>query len=266
VISDDADFGDGSAKAAGATKETVMATAALRSHTPTDIGRQDTVRRRRDRRFLGMSPRPLLALLASSSVFVTIASAARADEGFAEPPPNVHVAAETHERPILEPSLARLEPEASSVRLLVGPAGKIDRHGAEPGLFVATEFGSGLPGLRLEAAWLGVGNPRGVAQYTSELTLDFGARSWVHPVLGAGAGVARTSSSAAADGTLDPNHGATLGVGVIRTGVSFRLPLDETDARIALDASGIFPAIHGADAPKGLTPWATGTVGVLVGF
>jgi hypothetical protein len=44
------------------------------------------------------------------------------------------------------------------------------------------------------------------------------------------------------------------------------LPLDETDARIALDASGVFPAIHGADAPKGLTPWATGTVGVLVGF
>jgi hypothetical protein len=30
--------------------------------------------------------------------------------------------------------------------------------------------------------------------------------------------------------------------------------------------TGTFPAIHGADAPKDLTPWAMGTVGVMIGF
>jgi hypothetical protein len=205
----------------------------------------------------------MIALAPVTALSLMIAAPAHADEGFAEPP-EVHVA--ESERPVFEPSFTAPDPHASVMRLLVGPAGKVDAHGAEPGLFVATEFGKGPAGLRLEAAWLGVGKPAGVSQYTGELTLDFGGRSRIHPAIGAGAGVARTSSSVDDHGAVDDKHGATLGVGVVRTGVSFRLPFEETDARLALDVTGTFPAIRGADAPKDLTPWAMGTVGVMIGF
>jgi hypothetical protein len=211
-----------------------------------------------------MSQSPFLALTPLAALALTIASPARADQGFAEPP-DVHVA-ESYDRPVFEPSFDSVDPHASVVRLLVGPAAKVDTHGAQPGLFVASEFGKGPAGLRLEGAWLGVGKPNGVAQYTGELTLDFGGRSRIHPVLGAGGGVARTGSSVDANGAVDDKHGATLGIGVVRSGVSFRLPFEETDARLALDVTGAFPAIRGADAPKDLTPWAMGTVGVMIGF
>jgi hypothetical protein len=223
-----------------------------------------------------MSHRHSLSLFAAALVSFATLGDARADGGYAEPPPvhggspsdlpSAHVASDPSERPVFDPSLELRDPNASVFRLLVGPAGKLDARGAEPGLFVATEFGSGPAGLRLEADWLGVGDPRGVAQYTGQLTLDFGGRSRIHPVLGAGAGVARTMSSTSADGVADDKHGATLGIGAARAGVSFRLPFEETDARIAVDATGIFPAIKGSDAPRGLTPWATGTLGVMIGF
>jgi hypothetical protein len=125
-----------------------------------------------------MSPRPpLVPLVATVAAvaFVTLAPAARADDGFAEPP-DAHVASD-FDRPVFEPSFDARDPHASVFRILVGPAGKVDARGAQPGLFVATEFGKGPAGLRLEGAWLGVGNPRGIAEYTGELTLDFGGRS-----------------------------------------------------------------------------------------
>jgi hypothetical protein len=156
-------------------------------------------------------------------------------------------------------------PRASLVRLLVGPAGKLDARSASPGLLAALDIGRGPTGFRLTAAWLDVGSEHGLSQYTGEITLDFGGRSRLRPVIGAGGGVARTSSSVREDGTLDASTGATLGIGTVRAGLGLRLPFDEADARVTLDLTGALPAIRTDHAPD-VTPWALASLTVGVGF
>jgi len=214
-----------------------------------------------------------LALLGFLSAPVGVAlapSEARAD-GFATPPgDDNHVA-------VAEPRVDRrfdddvppsfvADDKLSVIRFLVGPSAKFDAESAAPGLLVATDIGKGPAGLRLTGAWMNVGTDHGISQYTGELTLDFGGRSRIRPVVGAGGGVARTSSSQKSDGTLDTEHGATLGIGIVRGGIGLRLPLEDADARVQLDVTGAFPAIRGDSAPDGLTPWAMASLTVGVGF
>src|SRR5205823_1711201 len=136
----------------------------------------------------------------------------------------------------------------------VGPAGKIDAESAAPGLLAAIDIGRGPTGLRFSGVWIDVGDAKGLSQYTGELTIDFGGRSRIRPVIGAGGGVARTSSSVKADGTPDPTSGSTIGVGLVRAGLGVRLPFEDADARVALDLTGTLPAIRGSSAPD-LSPW-----------
>lgn len=210
------------------------------------------------------SLRPLTALALLTAALIAPAEA-RA-YGFATPPSGGgrSIAVSSSDRLL---SLDDLDagPRPSLVRLLVGPAGKVDAESASPGLLAALDIGRGPAGFRLSGAWLDVGADHGLSQYTGELTLDFGGRSRFRPVIAAGGGVARTSSSVRADGSLDTSSGATLGIGTLRAGLGFRLPLDQADARITLDVTGALPAIRTDSAPS-ITPWVLGSLTIGVGF
>lgn len=216
--------------------------------------------------------RTLTVSLCTASIALATLSASRpaGAQGFADPPSahqhaRVIVAEDDNGRCDDEPSSPAYDPGQSLVRLLVGPAGKFSTGSAEPGLLVAVDVGRGPTGLRLSGAWLSVGDESGLAQYTGELTVDFGGRSRVRPVIGAGGGVARTSSSVREDGTTDLGAGATLGIGVVRAGLGVMLPFSEADARVALDVTGSFPAIRASNAPD-LSPWVLASITVGVGF
>lgn len=201
------------------------------------------------------------ALAAGALCSSTVASAG----GFAEPPPSRRVVALDRDEHFSFGESYDDLPRLSVVRFLVGPALKADAESALPGLYAAMEIGRGPAGLRLSASWLDVGHERGLSQYTGELTLDFGGRSRFRPVIGAGGGVTRTSSSARPDGTLDATTGATMGVGLVRAGLGVRLPFSDTDARVNLDVTGVLPAIRGSTAPD-LGPWVVTGLSVGIGF
>jgi hypothetical protein len=110
-----------------------------------------------------------------------------------------------------------------------------------------------------------VGADSGISQYAGELTIDFGGRSRFRPVIGAGGGLAITSSALAEDGSLDPESSALMGVGIVRAGLGVRLPFEEADARVTLDITGTIPAIRGDTAPD-LSPWVLASLMVGVGF
>jgi hypothetical protein len=218
-----------------------------------------------------MSTHPKTLLLgcalafAAGAVALTAPDEARA-ENFATPPPSYNrtlIVRDGYDSDLDDAIIA--EPRASIVRLLVGPSGKLSPDGAAPGMLAAFEIGRGPTGFRLTGAWLDVGSETGLSQYTGELTIDFGGRSRFRPVIGAGGGVARTSSSVRDDGTRDPETGAWLGVGVVRAGLGVRLPFEEADARVMLDVTGTLPAIRGSGAPD-LSPWVLASLMVGIGF
>lgn len=209
---------------------------------------------------------PCLPLLGAALAVLATSGEALAD-GFATPPfdrgGGLVATSRTERYSPLEDLSSYARP--SLVRILIGPAGKVDSNSASPGLLAAIDIGRGPTGFRITGAWLDVGADRGLAQYTGELTLDFGGRSRLRPVVGAGAGVARTSSSVRADGSLDTSAGANLGVGLVRAGLGFRIPFEDADARVALDVTGTIPAIRSDSAPD-ITPWLLGALTVGVGF
>lgn len=159
----------------------------------------------------------------------------------------------------------QLELPASLVRVWVGPSGKIEDEGMTPGLSVALDIGRSYTGARLSAAWLDVGDEKGLSQYTGEIFLDFLPKSRFHPILAAGGGVAVTSSSLRADGSLDRDVASIVGIGTARGSLQFRLPFEEADARVGLDLIGNFPVIRAKEAPE-LSPWAIASLSVGVGF
>jgi len=196
-------------------------------------------------------PRRLVALVALVAVGAVLATADEAGaQGFATPP---------------HPHDGGAMVATSLVRVLVGPAGKVDARSASPGLLAAMDIGRGPTGFRFTAAWLDVGSDHGLSQYTGELTLDFGGLSRLRPVIGAGGGVARKSSSVREDGSLDTSTGATLGIGTVRAGLGYRLPFEEADARVTLDVTGALPAIR-TDHDPDVTPWALASLTVGIGF
>jgi len=224
---------------------------------------------------LRLSPRRLrlvhllrVALVAASVVTATSARAQGFAESPYEPPHRgvvVPVADPDEDRDEVFPELPSFPRTRSTVRLSLGPMGKLDGDAAAPGLFAAVDFGRGAAGFRLAGAWLAVGEQNGLAQYTGELTIDFGGRSRVRPVIAAGAGAAHTGASIDADGTRNEEEGAWLGIGTVRAGLSVLLPLDGADARVGVDLGAAIPAVVSDRAPSS-SPWALGAAFVSVGF
>ncbi|MBN1608946.1 MAG: hypothetical protein JW940_20130 [Polyangiaceae bacterium] len=168
-----------------------------------------------------------------------------------------------YERGVLvaEPELPDATP-ASTVRLFVGPALRVSSLGARVGALAAAEFGRKAAGLRLTGAWADAGTERGLSQYTGEFWLDLGMGELYHPILGAGAGVARVGQPGDADHPADT---ATVGIGVFRAAFEVVLPVRDTDARAGIEALGSLPVAK----PKDMTasgPWALVVATVGVGF
>lgn len=200
------------------------------------------------------SPRVVLALC-------LLAAPSRA-ESFAEPP-GAPLArdpdSEGHDRlpPIRDPAPWRSE---TTARLRIGPALRVGDEAAGA-LFAGLDLGSGAAGLRLSASFARLGAESDAQQYGGELWLDVGGGGRLRPVVAAGAALARLSGP-------DPGGGrdaATLGVGTLRAGVDYVLPLRDADARAAVEILGALPAIRGSD-DRERDPWILLMASVGVGF
>lgn len=155
------------------------------------------------------------------------------------------------------------EPEPmprSTVRIHTGPLLQVSDATAG-GLYAALDVGARAAGVRFSGGWARRGEADDLAQYTAELWMDFGYRDRLHPLVGAGAGLVRTS-------TLDAtgeSRSSTLGVGVLRLGLEYVLPVDGTDARAGLSAIGAVPAVRGSDEGS-RSPFVDVIATVGVGF
>jgi len=149
----------------------------------------------------------------------------------------------------------------SSVRVFTGPALRISNEAADGGLFVAFDVGARAAGARISGMWLRAGSPGGMSQYAGEIWIDFGASERIHPILAAGAGMARLDLADPATGDVDP---VTIGVGLLRGSLQYRLPVRGVDARAGLDVIGSVPAF--AKAADDTSPWLTLSASVGVGF
>jgi hypothetical protein len=149
----------------------------------------------------------------------------------------------------------------SSLRVFTGPALRISNEAADGGLFVALDVGARAAGARISGMWLRAGSPGGMSQYAGEIWIDFGAGERIHPILAAGAGMARLDLADPATGDVDA---VTIGVGLLRGSLQYRLPVRGVDARAALDAIGSVPAF--AEAADDTSPWLTLSASVGVGF
>jgi hypothetical protein len=156
---------------------------------------------------------------------------------------------------------APLEAQPSTFRLGLGPVLRVTDKAADGGLGAALDIGSRAAGARLAGDWVRVGSDQGLSQYTAELWVDFGSGQRLHPVLGAGAGIARLDAENAA-GKLE---GHALGIGVLRGTLEYVLPIAEADARAGLDVQGCLPAVRGSRAPDAMG-WLLVFARVGVGF
>jgi hypothetical protein len=205
----------------------------------------------------------MLRTLASFALVLSFSPRALAQE-FAEAPgtPLEPVQAPAHDRELQrEEELAVDFVPSSSLRVSVGPVLRVARGLTDGGLAAAVDIGSGAAGARLSGSWVRVGSDVGLAEYRGELFIDFGADRRLHPIIGAGAGVARLGTPES-DGTTKTS---TYGVGVLRGTVEYVLPVERADARVGLDASASVPAIQGKGA-NDASPWLLFTARVGVGF
>jgi hypothetical protein len=187
---------------------------------------------------------------------------AAAEGGFAEPPDQPLVqqrAVQNEETDVPYPEPAPIQP--STVRVSVGPTLRVADPKTDGGLYVALDIGSRAAGVRGSGSWVRTGTEHGVSQYTAELWIDFGAGRQLHPILGAGAGVARVERTGD-DGEEDT---ATLGIGVLRGTVEYVLPVAGVDARVGIDAIGCVPATPGGES-RDARPWLLAVGHVGVGF
>ncbi|HOU92626.1 MAG TPA: hypothetical protein PLU22_16345 [Polyangiaceae bacterium] len=194
---------------------------------------------------------------------LAILTAATAHAQYAEPPdppPVVYRAAP----PATPPCCACQPPPASAAslfRLATGPALRLSDATPLGGLLVALDIGRRAAGFRASAAWMGVGQEEGVGQYTGELWLDFGFGRRLHPLVGAGGGLARVDTRDEA-GNLSAT---TVGVGVLRPGLQYVLPVRGTDARAGVELTGALPAVQGS-ASTTVQPWLMAVAAVGIGF
>jgi hypothetical protein len=153
-------------------------------------------------------------------------------------------------------------PEAgSTVRASVGPALRVSDDAVDGGLAVALDIGARAAGGRVSGAWVRAGSDRGLSQYTLELWIDFGTGRLLHPVLGAGAGLARLDRTDE-NGVVST---ASLGVGVLRGTLEYVLPVPDADARAGIDLIGSVAAIRGSESPR-TDGWLLALARVGVGF
>jgi hypothetical protein len=143
----------------------------------------------------------------------------------------------------------------------VGPSLRVSGSEPEGGLFAALDVGARGAGVRASGAWLRASSEQGISQYAAELWIDFGVGQPLHPIVGAGAGVARLDA-------LDENGenaSATIGVGVLRGSLEYVLPIYGADARLGADLIGSVPATPGG-ASADAHPWLLAVAHVGVGF
>ncbi|MCB9590422.1 MAG: hypothetical protein H6718_33740 [Polyangiaceae bacterium] len=181
---------------------------------------------------------------------------------FADPPGGQPVVAVGGDEYVPPPSFE--EPfyhPHSTVRFGVGPVLRLSEPGADGGLGLTIDVGSDAAGVRFSGMWVKTGADTGLSQYAGELWLDFGHNKRLHPIIAAGAGLARLDL-AQPDGSI---NGETIGVGLLRGSLQYLLPVDGTDARASLDVSGALPAIRGENGPD-VKPWMTIGASVVVGF
>lgn len=187
-------------------------------------------------------------------------------QGFAEPADEPTIAEGSLDPRQDELVAFEREPERdlpeSTVRLHVGPSLRISEAEPSAGLFAAVDVGRNAAGARLSGSWVRVGSDRGLSQYTGELWIDFAHRSAVHPIVGAGAGVARIERQDAVTGDITTG---TIGVGVLRGALEYVLPVQSTDARAGLELIGSVPAIRSAETGNARA-WLLIVASVGVGF
>ncbi|MBN2191462.1 MAG: hypothetical protein JW751_01495 [Polyangiaceae bacterium] len=193
----------------------------------------------------------------------TVGHAATATAQYASPPNAPVVVYQPTVPQPYPPDCARPYPPPpdSWFRLQTGPALRLSDSKPAGGLLVAMEVGRRAAGFRASAAWLGVQQEEGIAQYTGELWVDFSRGGPLHPQVGAGGGLARVNA-------LDENDGLTTensGVALLRPGLHYRLPLDRVDARTGIDLIGVLPAVHGSSDIQ-LGPWLVVAASVTIGF
>lgn len=213
--------------------------------------------------------RPLTLI---SWLFPLLLAAPAAAQTYAAPPGQYHRPSDPHTvaypgDPVDPPDdayslRAWRRSELSLFRFHVGGAGRILEDEVTPGIMTAMDIGRGPAGFRATGMWLDVGSDGGVAQYTGELTLDLGGRHSWRPVVGAGAGLARYYEPEP-DG--DGTDAKSLGIGLLRVAIEYRIPVEATDTRAGLGVIGVLPAIRAHDAPD-LDPWVIVAASVGVGF
>jgi hypothetical protein len=188
---------------------------------------------------------------------------AAADPGFASPPPGAPLVTERSNWDDRAPdSRPDWRPDSNStLRVSIGPGLRFSSHDPVGGLSVALDVGARAAGVRASAAWLRASSERGLSQYDAELWIDFGAGQQLHPVVAAGAGLARVDSvDAEGEKTTD-----TIGVGVLRGSLDYVLPITGADARVGVDLIGSVPATPGGAAGDA-RPWLLTVAHVGVGF
>jgi hypothetical protein len=183
-----------------------------------------------------------------------------AEPGFAEPPGEPLVARD-QAPPEFSEDVPLDETVASSVRVSVGPGLRISEHATDGGLAAAIDVGSGAIGARATGSWVRVGSDVGLSQYGGDLWIDFGSGRRLHPIVGAGAAVARLNHREP-DGSVEAS---TYGVGILRGSLEYVLPVERADARAGIDAVGSVPAVQSRSAPD-ISPWLLVMARVGIGF
>lgn len=194
------------------------------------------------------------------AVSVGLPAVAYAEPGFAEPPHGDVWRADHGRAQPLEPEAELVEElgaHDSTVRIGLGPVLRLSEPATDAGLGAAVDVGTGAVGVRFAGSWVRVGSDVGLAEYRAELWVDFNDGGRLHPILGAGAGLARLAP--------DATETESYGVGVLRGTLEYLLPVARADARAALDLSGHVPAMHGRNAPAA-DPWLLVGARVGVGF
>lgn len=206
---------------------------------------------------------PLFAAALAGTALLLAPALARAESGFADPP-GYRESAQNDDPSRLEanpPRFEAIDTDESTFRLSTGPALRATSERADGGFGAALDIGAKAAGARFTGTWIGVGGHHGLSQYDAQLWLDFGQGQRLHPILAAGAGLARLES---ADTAGTPRN-ATIGVGTLRGSLEYVLPIQEADARAGLDVEGALPAIRSQDAPD-VGGWVLVGARVGIGF
>jgi hypothetical protein len=196
--------------------------------------------------------------LAAIPILLVLLLPAPARADFARPPDGDYDHYDHYER--REPSYSEGDYEPrSTVRLFTGPALRFSDDATRGGLGLALDAGARGAGARFAGTWVRSGTSGGSSQYEAELWLDFAEQGPIHPILAAGAALARLDRDVG--GRLESD---IIGVGLLRATLQYRLPVHGVDARAALDVVGSMPAVGTRAAD--VTPWVTAALMVGVGF